>query len=1461
MAPRKPKSAPPIDLDDIIARSGGATTTIPPNTTIPTTPTSTSTNTNRGRTLSPDVQAAENKLRYTAQGAANLGIDTSEYYKTPKVVPANFVSTGNAQVDQILLDAQANAEANKPKDDDDGGGGFWGGLGNAVLGGLGDVVNIVDIPRRVVISTVKEIKDLVPGGDKASFGDWFSQVSDKNLSSRIIIPQTGIGWLDATAGFIGDVALDPTTYLTLGGSAIAKTSVNVGTKLAVKEVAEASAEKLLKAGIDKAALETAQKTADDLIKVAKDLSDELTVRGIGSSDDVIKAQQRAVIASQQAKDLTLDAAKALDGKGGKILKAEDARKVAYEKWAGTTKGSVGYKAAQKELDAATSYLARQSLIRGGVRRQYRATAREILGENATHVRNLADDLIKAADAKVSSGFALSAAEDAALDAAKRTVTDLSDEMIAKIYKNGYGALRGTGADAGRALGTRTGSRIGIGKASAYIGSGKFTGVGGKALTGLRSKAFAKAPGILDWITPLGRKGIFGDADLLKMRRVLQTGVENGVKVAPDVVKTYGTAIALNRAEEIVRKQTLTGVAKLAKQAVVDIDKDEAPAIIKFLEDGIVIPDAALQAKATRVREFLDTTYNDYASKVASMGDVAKQGMPNYFPHVMSQDAMEWASKNPSKIESIAQGVGLDKQRFVDNFIERELTPGKVWFGHVLTPDDLKGGIARLNDLARAGGFKGNFFETDLNKALLKYSQKHAANLSFLETIDKFSGSSADDILAALKNASPSEGFLDDITKVFPESQNKSNLIQRRAKGVQSLTPEEFQDLEDSVNGLYGVITLNYTPLKLRQWSKSAAYEVEQRLIRIQAMLDDVLTQGDVGVGAKLKKEVDDLTNFVIKNNNNKNAIPSAQKLTLDEIDQTVERVVLTGTDPAQLQAAIDNGISLRELGPNGDRLYGYSVDNLMSYFGKSKPDQWKSITRTLSDGFEELGMRDIPDIAARKEVAQMFNRLQNMTDQKFAAGLDRLVGDFNTFFKSWATTTVGFHFRNALSNTFQLVAEGASPKSMSEGVFYYNRYLLDTTERAAKKLGFLTPDEWVQTLKVSGKKKQTISEALLLTGADGQMSEVFDDAVRIGISGKGVADDATLKSIRGLLGRPLKGSRAVGEYVEGITRFISNYDGLMKGLDTEEALARTNKYLFDYQNLSSLDKIAKQVVPFWIWTSRNFPLYMENLVTNPRAYAQYGAFKRAVGSDTGLPYMSQRDEEMGGFGLNQGLTDALNSNPITQALTGGNTENKFFRPDLGFPGAGRPSQLDLLTRAVPALLSGNTDELLRATRETLGSTTPLLQIPIELATGTSLYKDQPIANKYLPIDKGQQRVLDTVGKFLPAYQWLGRTANTAIGAGDLISGGENKVLRDILGVIAPDTQRQRIIAGVPQPYTPEGMSQEELDDRLLQSAAGSIGAFIGSPVRGLTEGQQIAEINRRIRALEELIRLEKLKNQ
>ncbi len=1452
MAPRKPKTVPPIPVDDNLSTEDWfnqtfnpdpfttttTTTTVPkiPSTTIPVTPSTPGTFTLPVSTGgSTGLIKAEQRLKSTEARARALGIN----------VPKGLASSGtyaaqaptSPEVDEYL--ASVGIELPKAKGDDDG---FWESLGKGALGALSDVVNVVDVGRRFVVSTLKEGGDLLSGGD-ASFGEWWDQLNDPNLSSAILLPDIGPKWLQSSLAFAGDILLDPTTYLTLGGSAIAKTSVKVGTNLALKEVAEATTEKLVKAGVDKLAIEAAQKTAkdlaDDAIRVADDLG-----RGVGTADDLVMAQQRAQRAEQAARDLTLDAAKKLDGRGGKILKAEDARQAAYQKWSNTIDGSAAQKAARKELDSATSYLARQGLIRGGARRQYRATAREILGENATQVRNMADNLIKAGDAKIAAGLTLDATEEAVIAAAKRTAADLSDEVIADIYKRGYGALRGAGEGAGLALGTRTGSRLGIGRASVYLGKGKVTGLGGSALTKLRAGAFAKAPGVLEWITPLGRKGIFSDADLLKMRRALQTGIEDGRKLEPGVAKVYGAAIGLQRAEEVVRKRVEGALINSAKNALIDITDEEAPQIVKYLEDGVPLADAGLQAKADGVRGWLDATYKEYADKVAALGDVPKVGMANYFPHVQSTDALEWLAKNPRKADELAKSLGVTRQYLADNFVERELIPGRVWFGQVLTADDIKGGVTRLNELARMGGFKGDFFETNLKKALGRYAQKHAANVAFLDTVEKLAGQNVDEILERLKSVDPSAGYLDDITKVVPEARATDSLLQRAVKDV---TQGDVEAISNALTDLAGVLNLNYTPLRLRQWSKAGVFEVEQRMIQLRNTLDDVLTQGDTAVAEQFIKQVNDLQNRVIQLANSKDIVPAAARLTLDEIDQTIERVIIQSTDPAEIQAAIDAGLTLRQVTPSGQPLVGASIDNILSLFGRTTEDRWKEISRSFSDGFEALGMRDIPDIAARKEVIQMFNRLQQVTDQKFAAGLERAIGDFNTFFKSWSTATVGFHFRNAMSNAFQLVAAGVGPRSMSEGAFWYNRYLKDTTERASRKAGtFLTPDEWVKTLppRVSAVKRQQIADALYLTGADGQMSDVFNEARRIGITGKEVGDTATLKRTRGVLGSPLKTSRAVGQYVEGNSRFIMNFDALGKGLSPEEAVARTNKYLFDYQNLSSLDRVVKNIIPFWIWTSRNFPLYLENIVTNPRAYARYGQFRRTAEGEE-IPYMPASAAEAGGFALRPEIAGL----PGVAGFTGG--DNRYFRPDFGFPGAGRPSQLDLLARALPQLLAGKPEETVRALRETVGSSTPLLQIPIELATGRSLFRDQPIASKYSGIPEAEQRLLYGVGKVLPAYQYLGRQANTITGLGALL-GISPETTQSILNVVAPDTERQRIIAGVPEPFT-EGMTEEEIADRAQQAAFGAVEAFIGSPVRGLTEGQQIAEINRRIRALEELI--------
>ena len=60
---------------------------------------------------------------------------------------------------------------------------------------------------------------------------------------------------------------------------------------------------------------------------------------------------------------------------------------------------------------------------------------------------------------------------------------------------------------------------------------------------------------------------------------------------------------------------------------------------------------------------------------------------------------------------------------------------------------------------------------------------------------------------------------------------------------------------------------------------------------------------------------------------------------------------------------------------------------------------------------------------------------------------------------------------------------------------------------------------------------------------------------------------------------------------------------------------------FDYSDLSTLDEAAKQLIPFWIWTSRNVPLQIVNQWANPAAYSVTDRLQKIspVGNDIIMP--------------------------------------------------------------------------------------------------------------------------------------------------------------------------------------------------------------------------------------------------
>jgi hypothetical protein len=171
------------------------------------------------------------------------------------------------------------------------------------------------------------------------------------------------------------------------------------------------------------------------------------------------------------------------------------------------------------------------------------------------------------------------------------------------------------------------------------------------------------------------------------------------------------------------------------------------------------------------------------------------------------------------------------------------------------------------------------------------------------------------------------------------------------------------------------------------------------------------------------------------------------------------------------------------------------------------------------------------------------------------------------------------------------------------------------------------------------------------------------------------------------------------------------FDGIMEGLDPDTALARTKKFLVDYSDLSTLDKKLKNIVPFWMWSSRNLPLIMENMWVNPGAYAKYNSLKRNLQLQP-MNKQGATEEEM-----KEAETKAFLSEYLPQyrqeagAFRLGGT-SWYGQPELGFPGAGKPNWLQNLAKG----------DILPI----LSDVSPLFKILLEMFANRKAFSGAPI---------------------------------------------------------------------------------------------------------------------------------------
>jgi hypothetical protein len=115
-------------------------------------------------------------------------------------------------------------------------------VGKAVMG----AANVIDIPRRAIISTGKELIDAFDGNPETafSFNELTEQIKDPSFGfgdvTGNLFGESGIGmFFNRVVGFAGDVLLDPTTYITMG----ANKAISYGDDLA-KAVVKESGERV-----------------------------------------------------------------------------------------------------------------------------------------------------------------------------------------------------------------------------------------------------------------------------------------------------------------------------------------------------------------------------------------------------------------------------------------------------------------------------------------------------------------------------------------------------------------------------------------------------------------------------------------------------------------------------------------------------------------------------------------------------------------------------------------------------------------------------------------------------------------------------------------------------------------------------------------------------------------------------------------------------------------------------------------------------------------------------------------------------------------------------------------------------------------------------------------------------------------------------------------------------------------
>lgn len=366
-------------------------------------------------------------------------------------------------------------------------------------------------------------------------------------------------------------------------------------------------------------------------------------------------------------------------------------------------------------------------------------------------------------------------------------------------------------------------------------------------------------------------------------------------------------------------------------------------------------------------------------------------------------------------------------------------------------------------------------------------------------------------------------------------------------------------------------------------------------------------------------------------------------------------------------------------------------------FGKDTAGRIKFSANNAITVMTDEEIRRFTDIFTDAKIMQYdgdaVDKVNKMSKMQQAELQPKLLTLYDKFLKSWkAVNTLvapSFHVQNSASNAFQsflsIGSDALNPKSI----------------KLAKNI--LSTNDPYQTVNISGKK-YTYQKLNRLAKKYGVIDENFasydfgnDKPTRWEL-GQRNADLQKLSDVKWkdspIWDSVLQTSTVIGSNIESIQRMNLWIGRLKKGDDFEEATRKVDQFLFDYSDLTDFEQnIMKRVIPFYTFMRKNIPMELEAMLNTPSIFRNI---------NYGIDEIQNMDENTVPENKRNEWRQDYIEIPYSRNLTD-TSENIGINPQFPY------QQLDRL----------DVDKL-------IGSTSPLIKMPLEAYTGSYAYTGMDI---------------------------------------------------------------------------------------------------------------------------------------